>query len=123
MPERLTRADLVKAFSGPAIPRQQTMEIVAQYMGNSPVPPAWSYAGVRGTFGKKAARMWAKKLRHRMPGVYRDPKSGRWLHPVVQSVYDFGTTPEKLRSMADMLKAAPVDAPKSLVVFDEYHKL
>lgn len=124
MIKRLTRGDLVRAFSDPSFSRKQTMEIVTRYMGNSTVPPAWSYAGVLGTFGKKVARLWAKKLRHRSAGVYRDQESGRWLHPIVQTVYDFGTTPEKLRDlMADVKLQPSAEIPKAPfhVFMDEYY--
>lgn len=105
MPARLTRSDLVRAFSGPSITKEETKSIVNRYMGDSPVVPAWSYASVRGVFGIKAARIWARKLRHRRPGVYRDAESGRWLHPAVQTAYDFGKTPDTL-NLVDVFKAS-----------------
>lgn len=119
---RLNRADLIKAFSGPLLTRQETMEIVNRYMGASPVPPAWSYASVRGVFGKHVARLWAKRLRHRPAGVYRDAETGRVLHPVTQTAYDFGTTPEAMREAAARLAREPRPLPEGmLIVLDEFH--
>ncbi len=74
---RLTRADLIKAFSVPQLAHQETMGIVNRYMGTSPVPPAWLYSSVQRVFGKRVARLWAKRLRHRPAGVYRDADTGR----------------------------------------------
>lgn len=87
----LTRADVIKAFSGHEFSRQQTMELVAKYMGESDRPPNWSYVGVRGMLGKRAARRWARYLRHR--------HSGSNIH--VQTVYDFGVTPEEFAKLGD----------------------
>ena len=104
---RLTLTDVRKAFTVASISTSERDAIVAKYMGNSPVPPSWSYVSVRGTFGKKVARIWARKLRHRPAGVYRDSESGRWLHPAVQTTYDFGITPRQTPDQdgIDTLKA------------------
>lgn len=121
---RLSRAALVKAFSAPGISRQQTMDIVTRYMGDSPIPPVWGYAGVRGTFGKRAARMWAKKLRHRESGVYRDHKSGRWIHPVIQSIHDFSTGLEGAAAKWKALQPKryrPMGSEKVQIFMDEAH--
>jgi hypothetical protein len=109
--------------------RRETMDVVSRYMGTSPVPPAWTYAGVLGTFGKRIARLWARHLRHRLPGVYRDPQTRRYLHPVVQTVYDFGLTPEQLIAFMSRTSLPPAETPdtnagkteKSLLILDESH--
>ena len=64
-------------------------EVLNQYMGDSPVPPKWSSRGVKGTFGKKIHSLWSRKIKHRKHGAYRCEKSGRWVHPAVQSIHDF----------------------------------
>ena len=51
IPGQVTRADLIKAFSFPGVPRSRTLELVKQYMGDAPLPPVWSKASVQGTFG------------------------------------------------------------------------
>lgn len=127
--KRLNRADIVKAFSSPALTRRETMDVVARYMGSSPVPPSWSYASVRGILGKRAAREWARHLRHRPAGVYRDAATGRLLHPSVQTAYDFGTTPEKVAALNDDTAFASGEARTLLdklvkeapFILDEYH--
>jgi hypothetical protein len=127
--KRLNRADIVRAFAAPHLTRQQTLEIVKQYMSDSPVPPAWSQPGVRGVFGKGVARMWARHLRHRPTGCYRDSQSGRWLHPAIQTAFDLGTSPEamKMAGVLGHLEAAvklqnqPVLPVGMLIMIDEYH--
>lgn len=95
----VTRMALIRAFTSPARTRRQTMEIVACYMGNSPVPPLWGLVGVRGTFGARIARAWARKIRHLEPARYRDDKTSCYLTPVVQTAYDLGRTAEELDKM------------------------
>lgn len=127
--KRLERADIVAAFSGPHLTRRETMELVQRYMGSAPVPPAWTLASVRGVFGQRVARRWARHLRHRPAGVYRDPDSGRWLHPVVQTAYDFGVSPENLAPLSEGTPLTDADARAAIdgdgcrvpVLFDEYH--
>lgn len=126
----LNRADVVKAFASPAMTRREVMDIVKRYMGNSPVPPSWTYASVRGTFGKRVARHWARHLRHRPPGSYRDAQTGIVLHSFVQTAYDFGTTPDKLAAMREssQITAAEACAESSRLrkdlpfIIDEYHR-
>lgn len=90
----VTRAALISAFSSHKRSRRETAEIVRKYMGDNPVPPAWSLASVRGTFGPDIARAWAKKIRHLNSASFRDPSTGHWLTPVAQTAYDFGATPQ-----------------------------
>ncbi len=127
--KRLNRADIVQAFSAPDLTRSETMCAVKRYMGDSPVPPAWNHASVRGVFGTRLARLWARHMRSRAAGIYRDAETGRWLHPVVQTTYDFGTTQGEIAAMS--AGAAPPDAEagasslgmdkKQLLILDEYH--
>lgn len=99
----VTRAALVRTFASPGRSRSETTAIVSRYMGNNPVPPAWSLASVRGVFGNAIARAWAKKIRHLRLATFRDPETMRWLTPVVQTAYDFGTTPEALANIAPVI--------------------
>jgi len=98
----ITRAAVVRAFSGPGRSRAEVRSIVTRYIGDSPVPPLWSLASVRGTFGVRVARAWARHLRHLRSATYRG-ENGRWLTPVVQTAYDFGTTPEALAATPPMI--------------------
>lgn len=107
----VTRARLIRALSTPDRSRKDDLEIIARYMGDSPVPPVWSLASIRGVFGHRVAREWAKHIRHLSPAAYRS-KERRWLHPVVQTAYDFGTTPEAMKEaalQASATQAAGVD--------------
>lgn len=127
--KRLNRADIVRAFSAPDLTRSETMSAVKRYMGDSLVPPAWSHASVRGVFGNRLARLWARRLRSRPAGTYRDAQTGRWVHPVVQTAYDFGTTPAKMAAMSAgaaqsdaEVGASPVGmGKKPLLILDEYN--
>lgn len=98
----VTRAILVRAFSTPDRCRRDVVAIVAQYMGDSPVPPCWGRLGIRGTFGRDIERLWSRHIRGLHAASYRDRESGRFLTPVVQTAYDFGTTPEALRKSAEL---------------------
>lgn len=129
----VTRAALVRAFTSPGRSRSQTNAIVARYIGNNPVPPVWSLASVRGVFGTAVARSWAKKIRHLRLATYRDPETTRWLIPVVQTAYDFGTSPEALASTAAVIGElealfragkGPYGQSKAHVPFvaDEFHQ-
>lgn len=113
-PNHLTVADIRKAFSVRTITPEDRNKIVMRYMGDSPVPPAWTYAGVRGTFGNKIARVWARKLRHRPSGIYRD-HSGRWVHFVTQSIHDFEKSMPK--------GGNPVTVDSSKFIVDEFHSM
>lgn len=104
----VTRARLIRALSAPGRSRKAVLEIVARYMGDSPVPPAWTLAGIRGVFGSRVAHEWARHIRHLSPAAYRS-KDRRWLHPVVQTAYDFGTTPEAMKAA----QAAGVDSDQA----------
>lgn len=98
-PVIVTRAMLIRALAAPERTRCEVMSIVSKYVGNSPVPPAWSRIGVRGTFGRKVERLWSRHIKDLRVATYRE--AGRNLTPVVQTAYDFGSTPEELRQMAD----------------------
>lgn len=112
----VTRARLIRALSTPGRSRKDVLEVVTRYMGDSPVPPAWSLASIRGVFGRRVAREWARHLRHLSPGAYRG-KDRRWLHPVAQTAYDFGSTPEAMET-AVQAKVAQV-GPQPYVILDE----
>lgn len=98
-PVTVSRAILIRAFSTPDRTRAEVVAVVNQYVGSSPVPPSWGRLGVRGTFGRKIERLWARHIRGLRLATYRE--AGRYLTPVVQTAYDFGTTPEELRQLAD----------------------
>lgn len=124
----VTRRALIKAFSSPARTRKQTMEIVARYMGDAPVPPAWSRGGVHANFGKAIARAWARKIRHLGIASHAASPGGRRLFNVVQSIHDFPggaaflatkSDPGDQREAADLL--ASNRKPPMLV--DEFHML
>jgi len=115
---RVTRRALFRAFSSPARTHQQVKSLVDKYMADGAVPH-WSAAGVRGVFGRRIEREWARHLRHRpaTPGLH------------VQTAYDFGTTPEALAGTAPVIgelaaivgaKGSRIKAPTTLIV-DEYH--
>lgn len=117
---KVTRARLVRALSGPQRPRREVMAIVAQYMGDSPVPPGWSRRGVRGFFGRQIERLWSRHICALRPATYRE--SGRVLTPIVQTTYDFGLTPQEWRDMATSLAVPPVPKHEAPPVFlDEFH--
>jgi hypothetical protein len=120
---KVTRAALIRAFSSPARSRTEVGEIVARYMGDSPVPPSWSIASVRGVFGRRIAREWARHIRHLQAASHRG-ENGRWLHPLVQTAYDFGRTPEALRvGLAVPADAADGAGQRSSFMIDEAHLL
>lgn len=114
----VSRSALVKAFSTPDRRRQAVLKVVAQYMGNSPVPPSWSLASVRGTFGKKIARLWARHIRGMRTAGYRGA-NGRWHHPVIQTSHDFNAF-ERLQKNKNVLAEAEPSKLQSLVM-DEAH--
>lgn len=103
-PVTVTRAILIRAFSTPDRPRTEVATIVSQYLGSSPVPPSWGRPGIRGIFGRKIERLWSRHIKGLRLATYRE--AGRYLTPVVQTAYDFGTTPEELQKMAEASKEA-----------------
>lgn len=124
----VTRRALIKAFSSPARTRQQTMEIVGRYMGDAPVPPAWSRGGVQENFGKAIARAWARKIRHLGMASHAATPGGCRVFTVVQSIHDLpgGTAllatksdPGDQREPADLLASHR----KSAMFVDEFHML
>jgi len=115
---QVTRRKLIRAFSTPDRTRAEVLSLLTEYMGNSPVPPAWGRLGVRGIFGRKVERLWARHIHGLRPAAYRDPESGRWLHPVTQTAYDFGSTPEELRKAAGAANADNPDAVGRIVMSD-----
>lgn len=117
----VTKKTLFRAFGTPERSRQEVKVIVDRYVGDSPVPPTWGRRGVRGTFGRKIERLWARHIRGLRQATYRDKDSGRFLTPVVQSAYDFGTTPEKLREMAANSQPPPTtqDKKPAYICLDE----
>lgn len=121
----VSRALLIRAFTSPERTRQETMDIVARYMGSSPVPPSWGLEGVRGTFGKRVARAWARKVRHLTSAHYRDPGSGRVQFWVTQTAFDLGLTPQQSDESLCRTPEHGFDEIRRLpsVAMDEFHLL
>lgn len=124
----VTRRALIKAFSSPARTRQQTMEIVARYMGDAPVPPAWSRGGVQANFGKAIARAWARKIRHLGMASHAATPGGRRVFSVVQSIHDFPGSAASAAAASDAgdpheLAELLASLPKRAMLGDEFHSL
>lgn len=87
-PPRVSRRTLLRVFAAPGRTNDEVKRAVARYMNfrDDGAIPHWSAVSVRGVFGKRIARKWARYLRHRpaTPGLF------------VQTAYDLGTTPEAL---------------------------
>lgn len=115
-PVTVTRAILIRAFSTPDRPRAEVAAVVNQYVGGSPVPPSWGRLGVRGTFGRKIERLWSRHIKGLRLATYRE--AGRNLTPVVQTAYDFGTTPEELQKSAAAREPGSPDHIGSMIVSD-----
>jgi len=116
-PLTVTRAILMRAFSTPDRHRTEVAAVVSQYVGSSPVPPSWGRLGVRGTFGRKIERLWSRYIKGLRLATYRE--AGRYLTPVVQTAYDFGTTPEELQKLAEASREATgADNVGSMVLSD-----
>lgn len=105
----VTRAKLIKALRCPSISRKQLISIVDRYMGDCPVPPQWSKAAVEGTFGKRVASLWARKISPLSIASFKS-ESGRTVFPVVQSIHEFKDL-HKIRTV--------LDSKKKLMVIDE----
>lgn len=115
-PVTVTRAILNRAFSTPDRPRTEVAAIVSKYIGSSPVPPSWGRLGVRGTFGRKIERLWSRHIKGLRLATYRE--AGRYLTPVVQTAYDFGTTPEELQKSAEARESGGADNLGSMILSD-----
>ncbi len=87
----VSRKAVVRALSVHGASRERVGELVAIYMGESPVPPAWGRLAVRGTFGSEIERRWSRYVRSRPAAGFRDPAGGgRWVQPFAQTAHDFG---------------------------------
>ena len=88
-PKQVSRANISKLFALPGTTRAATRKLVAQYMGDAPVPPAWSRAGIESVFGKTIASRWARHIQHRPQGYERSPTRFRGRRWIVQTLADF----------------------------------
>lgn len=87
--KQVSRADIFKLFALPGTTRAAAQKLVARYMGDAPVPPAWSRAGIEGVFGKSIASRWARHIQHRPQGYEPSPTGYRGRRWVVQALADF----------------------------------
>lgn len=110
----VSREALIRAFSSPDLPRSEVLRVVAEYMGDSAVPPAWSKLGVRATFGKQIERRWSRYIRRLRPASYR-AENGRWVTPIVQCAAQFGEFEKIASSAVDAARRVPP------VFVDEFH--
>lgn len=85
----IDRASVARAFSGKQRSAEQVEDLVKKYMGDSPVPPRWGRGGVKAEFGNEILRLWSRHLKNRYHPAYRS-ENGRWLHPAIQHLADFG---------------------------------
>lgn len=106
MKPTITRKHLIKAFSQPDISRAEVKIIVDKYIGDSKVPPAWSAGGIRGTFGQRIYRLWARHLKNLRPAYTKSP-TGRSIFPTVQSIHDFDNI--KLKTLCNSHKHLIMD--------------
>lgn len=116
-PNQVTRADLIKAFSFHGVPRDETLAVVSRYMGSAPVPPVWSRTSVEGTFGKRIAARWARRIQHRPAGCQRNAE-GRVVRWISQTLHDFAPSFQE-RMANQVAPKEPVTRSKLLLV-DEY---
>ena len=115
---QVTRADLLKLFSRPGATRAETRELVSRYIGDAPVPPAWSRAGVEGTFGRVIASRWARHVQHRPSGFVSGAKArgSQW---VVQTMHDIAAAGGNAKSPAP--GGTPLElASRRMIVPDEF---
>ena len=116
-----SRRALLRAFSAPGRARAEVHDVVTRFMGDSPVPPAWTLVGVRGVFGRRIAREWARHLRHRVSGFEPGVRGRQWR---VQTVYDFGVEPGEVCSQTFEPSGVPADDYAALrLKLDEVDKL
>lgn len=109
----ITERAVRRAFAHVFRDQASLEKAITDFMGGYPVPPLWSMAGVRASFGRRAARVWAKHLRHL--GAAHYPSNGRNLVPVVQHLADFGVDalPSPLPALTEGLPAG------RLILMDE----
>jgi hypothetical protein len=115
---QVTRADLLKLFSLPGATRAETRELVRRYIGDAPVPPAWSRAGVEGTFGRVIASRWARHVQHR-PSGYVSGANARGSQWVVQTMHDIVAASRNAKSPAAG-GTPPALASRRTIVPDEF---
>lgn len=113
----ITERAVKRAFARVFRDQSSLEAAITEFMQGYPVPPAWSMAGVRASFGRSAARVWARHLRHLRTA--HCGSNGRNLVPVVQRLSDFGAVP---------LPSPPQSPTEGLVggrliMMDEYWKV
>lgn len=110
--KQVSRADIFKLFALPGTTRAAAQKLVAQYMGDAPVPPAWSRAGIESLFGKAIASRWARHIQHRPQGYEPSPTGFRGRCWVVQTLPDF-----KAASKSAPVKPSVASRP---LIMDEF---
>jgi hypothetical protein len=91
---RVSRAKLIKAFAVPGVGNNAAKEIVARYIGTSPVPPRWNSLGVKGTFGKKIQSLWARRISCLPAATYKS-ENNRNVFPIVQTIHEMQKSTKK----------------------------
>lgn len=84
---RVSRAKLIKAFSVPGVGNNAAKEIVARYIGTSPVPPRWNSLGVKATFGKRIQSLWARHISCLPAATYKSGNN-RDVTPGVHTIHE-----------------------------------
>lgn len=110
--KQVSRADLFKLFALPGTTRAEAQKLVAEYMGNAPVPPAWTRAGIESAFGKAIASRWARHIQYRPQGYEPSPTGFRGRRWVVQTLHDF-----KAASKSAPVKPSVASRP---LIMDEF---
>ena len=105
-----SRQQIRKIFKRANLPQKKLEAAIDRYMSQSPVPPRWSAAGVRGTFGNTIYRLWSRKIKNRHHVGYLEGNT--LIIPAIQSIHDFG-----LKTTQNLVKEKIV----SPMIFDEAH--
>lgn len=114
MTPTVTKKRLLRAFSIPGYKHSDAIAVVNAYMKNNPVPPVWSGASVKGTFGTKIYRAWCRHIRRLRNASYRKGNSGHSLVYQVQTIYDFDLC---------MKKTTQLPSDKKFLVVDEFWRV
>lgn len=83
----VSRAKLIKAFAVPGVAHNTAKEIVARYIGPSPVPPRWNSLGVKATFGKRIQSLWARHISCLPAATYKSGNN-RDVTPDVHTIHE-----------------------------------